>query len=590
MNLMRKDIYKECKVDYIWFCTTLFFLGIIILFLRDINFYNSPYIYAEDGSWISEIMQKGFLYTLFNARQDYFVFGNIILLKISSLMNEIFFGDNLINLPYFIAFVSYAFYSFIAIIPTIFLRDVLKKEACIFMYIFTILLPMGNSNFEIIGRIVNVGFNFYFLCFCLLVYRYFNKNKIKIFKIFIIDVFIFVSCMTNPACFVIVGIAFLSDLYIELKEKKGLSLKNFFANIVKKKYIKCWILLMLCLAISGIEIFIRSLKSINSTKELINIYEIIEFLGRSLFFSWIFPVYSKMNNIIIIGILLLSIIYIFKSLKILNKKEKTFLLISILNLLLFITITLFNRSFLTNILNNYTTSFPDRYFIVQNIMSLVPFAIIFSATLKGKNIAKFINFTLIVFIVILYIFNLEYLSSKEEILYKSFREEIESSFVNNHIVEDNYVIKIVPENWNINIPKKNVFATISRKKKENINNIRKISVLKDDLNKIETYDATLDFRNESILVKSGNKDPQITNFDAIINNYKSENKTTVFIHYKSDIEGMLQIFYRGEVINIPIYHTGVFSYTIPELEMPKVRLDFPDNSNFVVKNIYIGTE
>lgn len=164
------DVNNIEKNDF-WFYISLFLIGIIILFLRSSYNIITPHMYTEDGEWISNIINKGLVNTLIFSKSGYFAFGNIILLEICNLLNKFIFGDNLVNLPYFITCVSYCFYSLVALIPVIFLKQVLRKEARVFIWIFILLIPVGMSASEVLGKISNVGYSFYFIALCLLIYR-----------------------------------------------------------------------------------------------------------------------------------------------------------------------------------------------------------------------------------------------------------------------------------------------------------------------------------------------------------------------------------------------------------------------------------
>ena len=76
---------------------SLFLLGTILLFFRSAYSFITPYLYAEDGSWIFQIINDGFLHTFVNQR--YFMTGYLILEEISIWINKLLFGYNLRYLP-----------------------------------------------------------------------------------------------------------------------------------------------------------------------------------------------------------------------------------------------------------------------------------------------------------------------------------------------------------------------------------------------------------------------------------------------------------------------------------------------------------
>ena len=103
------------KKDYL----ILFLVGLILLFFRSAYTLLVPCIYTEDGVWMSSILNNGFLNTLFHARGDYLVCGNILLLGIVLLLNNMLFGENLNYLPQLVTIVHYCFYSLFALLPVI---------------------------------------------------------------------------------------------------------------------------------------------------------------------------------------------------------------------------------------------------------------------------------------------------------------------------------------------------------------------------------------------------------------------------------------------------------------------------------------
>ena len=60
----------------------LFLLGVIILFVRSGYNFITPIIYAEDGTWMSDIINNGFLYTLLNAKGGIFCFWKYYFIRI----------------------------------------------------------------------------------------------------------------------------------------------------------------------------------------------------------------------------------------------------------------------------------------------------------------------------------------------------------------------------------------------------------------------------------------------------------------------------------------------------------------------------
>ena len=153
--IKKKDDWKECLI--------LFLIGLIILFFRSAYTIIVPSLYAEDGAWISYILNNGFIQAVFHVRPDYLVSGNIILLGIALLLNTIFCGENLNYLPHFTTLVHYIFFSLTALLPYVCFKGTIRKSLRLLTWLCILLVPLGNSGVEIFGKILNVGYLFFFI-------------------------------------------------------------------------------------------------------------------------------------------------------------------------------------------------------------------------------------------------------------------------------------------------------------------------------------------------------------------------------------------------------------------------------------------
>lgn len=457
---------EQNRFDTEYLC--LFLIGIIILFLRSAHTLTMPHIYTEDGSWSGMIWQNGFLRTLFNARADYLVFGNVILLKMAQIFNDIFFGDNLSYYPLLISIISYCFFSLLALTPVIYLKKVLVKPVRIFIWLLILLLPLGDTSYEIIGRISNVGYAVYFIVYCLLVWRKLNSQTAKKYNLVIVDGLIFIACATNPICIPLVVVAFLIDIISEYRKNSKESFVQGTKKVINKFYFKSWISNILLITISFIYIFIRMLKKdipVNSSGEVINFSETIEFLARNILFNFVYPIYYKLTNkivIMLLVILIASLIFIYRYL---HKTEKKFFISAVCATIFLISTMFITRPGLTNLLNNYTTTFPDRYFYGQNLMMLIIISIPISEAFRaGKNkVYRNSVWALAVSLVFLYIFQANYIfeftSPRMDLPSKNFKTKIEEAFVRGS-EGDGYTVEIEFAGWDMWVPKEKIFATI----------------------------------------------------------------------------------------------------------------------------------
>lgn len=247
IEIKEKDDWKEYVI--------LFLLGLIVLFLRSAYTVSCPSIYTEDGTWMGLILTNGFWNTLLRAKATYLVFGNIIMLQISLALNTIFFGDNLTNLPHFVTFVHYIFFSLIALLPVICFKYDLQKKIRILVWFLILTVPLGDSAYEIMGKISNTGYVVYVIAYCVLHYRVFHRTKLTVAKVIAIDVTLFLCCTTHPGCFVLVGLAFVLDMIMQYKELQKLEqgmVKEWLKNRWKAFFNISWFFLgILCCIAAG---------------------------------------------------------------------------------------------------------------------------------------------------------------------------------------------------------------------------------------------------------------------------------------------------------------------------------------------------
>jgi hypothetical protein len=99
-----------------WFCATIV-AGVGLLCLRNAHSLLVPTLYTEDGVWMAKLFHQGFWHTLVHAKEGetpYFVFLNILLLRVAKSLNAIVCGESLVHLPRFVAVLSMLFYALLA--------------------------------------------------------------------------------------------------------------------------------------------------------------------------------------------------------------------------------------------------------------------------------------------------------------------------------------------------------------------------------------------------------------------------------------------------------------------------------------------
>lgn len=468
-----KRNFKIVENNLLYSCMFLF--GLVILMLRNSDLFAQNMLFTEDGTWLGMIYNDGFFHTLINAKPDYFVFGNIILLKISDILNYIFYGDDISRIPMFIAYVQYILYVSLALVIFICLKKRINLLTRVICFIAIILLPFGNlaGFYEIPGRISNVGYIFYPLSFCFLVYRLDFKNEISIFKLIVIDFILFICAATNPACYAVIPIFFLFDLITEVKNNKYRGIKSirdlieYVKVLVKPGYMKSWIALgtSMFVALVYCTFFLPSVESSPYVPGTFNFNTVIEFLTHCFLYPFIFPIYSNLNTALssILLIIFWSIIIVgLVSIK--EIKLKKFVYMTIGFSIIYVISTMIGRIGLFAHFQDYKSIFPERYFYSQNIMSIIMFFTILFAW-KEYKIGKVISIVSIFILSIVYIMNLKYLfySNGNIDVSKNFYNKVSSTQINS---KDDFVkVSIEPEGWFISVPRDKYFATLDRSRK-----------------------------------------------------------------------------------------------------------------------------
>ena len=433
MNSIKKHLSKYINVY-------LVVLGFVILLLRGYYNLETPIIYVEDGDWLSYMWQHGYLKTVFGVRGDYPVFWLVTLLKISDVLCTVLFSGNISYLPYTIFFVSTVCYIFVTILPFILLKDKFGKKACLLIYLSILLLPLGNTSNEILGRILQGHFFMWYIVFILLIYRYYNEKNLK--KLLVTDCFIISCLLTNPVVAIEIAAYILFSFY-----KKFIK-KEVFYN---KKY---QLVIFLTSGVLMLYLFIRMIiYKAEPVDVIITSNNTIEFFVKSLLYPFVFGIYDSLNDYLSLILLFLMFIYYYFAYKKMKKETQTLFIISIASTLAITLIMYFTRSFLRGCLLGYkTANVPDRYFFLMNICNLVTFSITFNAWNRSK-LLKYFSILIILLVGVEYVNNIEMIFPKENkclaVSNVTFKERLNNSGYNTQ--NGNFVVEIDPY-WKMEIP------------------------------------------------------------------------------------------------------------------------------------------
>ena len=152
-----KSAIEHKNYSFIFF---IILVPVIFLFLllRNIDPLINPILYTEDASWLSLIINRGFVHALLNARPDYFVVINVLLQGLAFIINYAINNYNLIYLPHILSVISYLFYAICFALPMLLLRRQLSFSMCLVLVCLFCLIGFGNSSSEIFGKLSNIGY------------------------------------------------------------------------------------------------------------------------------------------------------------------------------------------------------------------------------------------------------------------------------------------------------------------------------------------------------------------------------------------------------------------------------------------------
>ncbi len=449
-------------------------VGLILLYLRNAHSLIVPILYTEDGAWGADLINRGFFDMLIHAKEvpdRYFVFGNILLLAFAQASNYLFFGHNLTYLPHFVSLFSMLFYSVLALAPIILLRDVLRLEARLLLWMFILFVPLGDSSFEVLGRISNIGFSFLFITFCLLIWRHFSLVGASAKHIIATDAMLFLSANTNPLCYLLIAVAFSVEAWGNWRSNIQVNIKTWLLDYCKDTRVKSSLVLLIFFVVFGTWMLLleKNIYSDFLTGELSpgNLIEAV--VARIFLFPLVFMFYSTLNDVFsVIILIVVSVI----SLKIIARSqlEKKIFMYCAFVIIAATAITLWSRPGLTQMLSNYTTTVPDRYYFGLSLfiffLIVTVLSAIFRQTVGGWQLVSANMITGI--LVALYAGNSKYFFEFEEprwpnIPQASFRERVMEAYLKGGVPGPNgvrYSVALHPSPWVIHFPKENVLATV----------------------------------------------------------------------------------------------------------------------------------
>lgn len=328
-------------------------LAAIMGFLRNPDPLFNPALYGEDATWVARVLAGDLQGSYLNARPDYLVVGQIALLHMAVALNTIFFGLDVANLPRMIAVVSYVFVGGVAALGYAAFRRWLPSGPCAALVVGIVLLPLGNTSNEVLGRILNLGYLFYPISAFLIVLR---PQLASGFGRTLVDIALLVCVATNPLCIVLVAAYLAMSAWTRISRgripfREGVLMSGIMA---------------LCLFYLP-----RFANAPEHERGVPTAAHLIEAFGaRSLLYPIVFPFYQSLTDPITIALVAAFAGFVGWTIHRSDPGQRSLGLFLGVTTLLVVLLTLALRPGLTGQLRGYIPTVQDSYYQAQNVMAL----------------------------------------------------------------------------------------------------------------------------------------------------------------------------------------------------------------------------
>lgn len=357
-------------------------VGAGMLCLRDPHSFFVPILYTEDGLWMASLFNRGFVHTLIHAKggeTPYLVVLNILLLEAAKSLNELVCGASLARLPHFVSGLSMLFYAVLAAAPVFLLEPFLARPARALLWMLVILMPLGDSSFEVLGRISNIGFGALFLSVCLLARRRALVASAG-WRVAAIDAGVLLCATTNPLCYPVIAADYAARAWSLWRG--GVSpAAALRADVAPRSG------LVLALALGAAVVGMTLLESRPSPflKDQLRWNEVVEAtVARPLLFPFVFPVYTSLSDVIAVALV--------AALGALGwwlthgvRTERRLFVVATAVAAYAAVATLAMRPGLTHVLQGYSTSLLDRYYYGTSLFAVLAACAAVSAGLRAAD-------------------------------------------------------------------------------------------------------------------------------------------------------------------------------------------------------------
>ena len=394
--------------------TTVVTFGIIVS--RNLDPLLNPILYTEDAVWFSHALSFGYGELLLNARRDYFIHANILVLALGHGINFVLRGYDLSIFPQILALASYGFVAVVCAAPLVLLRHRISLSARILLALLAALSPLGDSSNEVLGRVSNLGLFVSPLCLWLLVYRHDMREESRLVAYFTIDALLFLCAMTNPVAMVMVLVFFSAAAAGHVRQlmsegklgvQRILSTPRSFSGATLAGLIVLfgsWMAVRIAVygqGGAGTDEYIPP--TLSQTVEII--------VGRMLLYPLLFPVYLKLTHPKALAAALgLLVVLVFL---VLDRRRKAEFAAATFATFAVVAASIVATRSVGDWASGYRGTFPDRYFVGPSLIALTGVVAALSQSWTRKGLAGGLAKALTVTLIAVYLVSLPFLVEQD---------------------------------------------------------------------------------------------------------------------------------------------------------------------------------
>jgi hypothetical protein len=332
-------------------------IGFVLLVVRNPTSLLVPNFYAEDGStYTIPLLSKPILQVLREAKPDYCVLGNVFFAQVAVWIWKAFSTQDLDSLAKINSLVAFAAYAFMFGFSVIAVWGQWRSVVSILFLVTVFFVPLDMTDWEILGRMCNVGFPMVYTAFLCVVAR--ERMLSSPWKCAGVDAVTWFCVATNPLSFL--ALPFHSIPYVRCwlrqgwKEFPSRSFGSLVALVVASLPLVAWIVL--------------APKVPYGEPTGMDIHRYVELVfARSLLYPLVHPVYSLLSTHVTAAIVACLAVFVGLT----WQRNRSLATIAALSFIVgAATYYFLKRPWLVQHTQSYTVLTTSRYYFALNLIAL----------------------------------------------------------------------------------------------------------------------------------------------------------------------------------------------------------------------------